>query len=84
MRPPFTVPPGSLELRDFIDKIRREFKVPYPLADRRPYIGGKQLLCVSPYQGASHRTLTWPPRASRAAGQSHGSQVIVTVPDRHG
>ena len=34
-----------LELRDFIDKIRREFNVPYPLADRRPYIGGKQLLC---------------------------------------
>jgi len=33
-----------LELRDFIDKIRDQFGVPYPLADRRPYIGGKRLL----------------------------------------
>lgn len=33
------------ELRDFIDKLRDEFKVPYPLADRRPYIGpGRKLL----------------------------------------
>jgi len=32
------------ELRAFIDQIRREFGVPYPLADRRPYISGKELL----------------------------------------
>jgi uncharacterized protein (DUF433 family) len=33
------------ELRDFIDKLRDEFKVPYPLADRRPYVGpGRRLL----------------------------------------
>jgi hypothetical protein len=24
------------ELRDFIDRLREEFQVPYPLADRRP------------------------------------------------
>lgn len=33
-----------LELRTFIDGIRNEFGVPYPLADRRPYVGGKRLL----------------------------------------
>ena len=27
------------ELRDFIDRLREEFQVPYPLADRRPYVG---------------------------------------------
>ena len=27
------------ELRDFIDRLREEFQVPYPLADRRSYIG---------------------------------------------
>jgi uncharacterized protein (DUF433 family) len=33
------------ELRDFIDRLREEFQVPYPLADRRPYAGpGRQLL----------------------------------------
>lgn len=33
------------ELRDFIDRLRQEFGVPYPLADRRPYIGpGRTLL----------------------------------------
>lgn len=33
------------ELRDFIDRLRDEFQVPYPLADRRPYIGpGRTLL----------------------------------------
>jgi hypothetical protein len=33
---------------------------------------------------ASHLTLTWPRRALRAAGQSHGSHVIVTVPGLQG
>jgi len=32
------------ELRAFIDRIRQEFGVPYPLADRRPYVSGKELL----------------------------------------
>lgn len=33
------------QLRDFIDRLRDEFQVPYPLADRRPYVGsGRQLL----------------------------------------
>jgi uncharacterized protein (DUF433 family) len=33
------------ELRDFIDRLRDEFGVPYPLADRRPFIGpGRRLL----------------------------------------
>jgi len=33
-----------LELRTFIDKIRQQYGVPYPLADRRPYILGKELI----------------------------------------
>lgn len=32
------------ELRAFIDLIRKEFDVPYPLADQRPYVSGKELL----------------------------------------
>jgi hypothetical protein len=33
------------ELRDFIDRLREEYQVPYPLSDRRPYVGsGCQLL----------------------------------------
>jgi len=32
------------ELRAFSDRIRQEFGVPYPLADRRPYVSGKELL----------------------------------------
>jgi uncharacterized protein (DUF433 family) len=32
------------ELRAFIDKMRQEFGVPYPLADQRPYVSGKELL----------------------------------------
>jgi len=33
-----------LELRDFIDKVRDRYGVPYPLADRRPYVSGRELL----------------------------------------
>jgi uncharacterized protein (DUF433 family) len=41
------------ELREFIDRLRDEFQVPYPLADRRPYVGpGRQLLID--LQGRSH------------------------------
>src|SRR4051794_17348778 len=33
------------ELRDFIDRLRDEYRVPYPLADRRPFVGsGRRLL----------------------------------------
>jgi uncharacterized protein (DUF433 family) len=33
------------ELREFIDRLRDEFQVPYPMADRRPYVGpGRRLL----------------------------------------
>lgn len=33
------------ELRGFIDRMRDEFSVPYPLADRRPYVGpGRKLM----------------------------------------
>ena len=33
------------ELRDFIDRLRDEFQVPYPLADRRPYVGNRAAGC---------------------------------------
>jgi uncharacterized protein (DUF433 family) len=32
------------ELRAFIDLLRRQFEVPYPLADRRPYVAGRRLV----------------------------------------
>jgi len=32
------------ELRQFIDTLRERFDVPYPLADRRPYASGRQLV----------------------------------------
>lgn len=32
------------ELRAFIDRLREEFGVPYPLADRRPYVSGRALV----------------------------------------
>lgn len=32
------------ELRKFVDLLRDDFGVPYPLADRRPYISGRQLV----------------------------------------
>jgi hypothetical protein len=51
------------ELRDFIDRLRDKYQVPYPLADRRPYVGsGRQLLktakadmvkVVPPHAGAA-------------------------------
>jgi uncharacterized protein (DUF433 family) len=33
-----------LELRTFIDQIRVQYGVPYPLADRRPYVLGRELV----------------------------------------
>lgn len=32
------------ELRAFIEQVRREFGVPYPLAHQRPYVSGRELL----------------------------------------
>ncbi len=32
------------ELRAFIDLVRARYRVPYPLADRRPYVSGRELL----------------------------------------
>ena len=32
------------ELRTFIDLLRERYEIPYPLADRRPYIAGRQLV----------------------------------------
>jgi uncharacterized protein (DUF433 family) len=40
------------QLRDFIDRLRDEFQVPYPLADRRPYIGSGRALLID-LQGRS-------------------------------
>ena len=33
-----------VELRSFIDLLREKFDVPYPLADRRPYVAGRKLV----------------------------------------
>jgi uncharacterized protein (DUF433 family) len=41
------------ELRDFIDRLRDKFQVPYPLADRRPYVGSGRRLLID-LQGRSH------------------------------
>jgi uncharacterized protein (DUF433 family) len=41
------------ELRDFIDLLREKFQVPYPLADRRPYVGSGRKLMID-LQGRSH------------------------------
>lgn len=41
------------ELRDFIDLLRDRFQVPYPLADRRPYVGSGRKLLID-LQGRSH------------------------------
>ncbi len=32
------------ELRAFIDRLREQYGTPYPLADRRPYISGRELV----------------------------------------
>ena len=32
------------ELRAFIDLLRSRYEIPYPLADRRPYIAGRRLV----------------------------------------
>jgi uncharacterized protein (DUF433 family) len=39
------VPMG--ELRSFIDMLRDRYGVPYPLADRRPYVSGRELVSAA-------------------------------------
>jgi hypothetical protein len=34
----------TAELRAFIDLLRDRFEVPYPLADRRPFVSGRKLV----------------------------------------
>jgi hypothetical protein len=41
------------ELREFIERLREELQVPYPLADRRPYVGSGRRLLVD-VQDRSH------------------------------
>ena len=41
------------ELREFIDRLREEFQVLYPLADRRPYVGSGRRLLID-LQDRSH------------------------------
>ncbi|GAA0963067.1 DUF433 domain-containing protein [Actinocorallia libanotica] len=33
-----------VELRKFVDRLREDFGVPYPLAHRRPFVSGRQLI----------------------------------------
>lgn len=40
------------ELRNFIDTLREEFGVPYPLAQRQPFVSGRQLVLEA--QEAAH------------------------------
>jgi uncharacterized protein (DUF433 family) len=35
------------ELRAFIELLREKFEVPYPLADRRPFVSGRQLVLTA-------------------------------------
>lgn len=41
----FKIP--MLQLRAFIDLLREQFGVPYPLADRRPYVLGRELVVAA-------------------------------------
>lgn len=41
------------ELRDFIDLLRDKYEAPYPLADKRPYVGSGRKLLID-LQGRSH------------------------------
>lgn len=46
------------ELRVFIDHLRNELGVPYPLADRRPYVSSKELVFKAQQEtGARHGSL---------------------------
>jgi uncharacterized protein (DUF433 family) len=59
-----------LELRTFIDMIRDEYGVPYPLADQRPYVGGKRLLVEAQAEAGL--------KAEFALIAAVGSQLVLT------
>jgi uncharacterized protein (DUF433 family) len=59
-----------LELRTFIDMIRDEYGVPYPLADQRPYVGGKRLLVEAQAEAGL--------KADFALIAAVGSQLVLT------
>ena len=42
------------ELRTFIDLLRERYQVPYPLADRRPYVAGRRLVLEAQEQSGLH------------------------------
>ena len=39
------------QLRAFIDLLRRHYDVPYPLADRRPYLAGRHVVLEAQTSG---------------------------------
>ena len=61
------------ELREFIDRLREEFRVPYPLADRRPYVGSGRRLLID-LQDRSHLD----PEFCLVAAAN--GQVVLTAP----
>jgi uncharacterized protein (DUF433 family) len=54
------------ELRTFIDRLRQEFGVPYPLAHRRPLVSGRQLV-LEAQEAAGLQPEYW--LVARASGQ---------------
>jgi len=42
------------ELRAFIDLLRERYQIPYPLADRRPYISGRELVLKAQEEADLH------------------------------
>ena len=42
------------ELRTFIDLLRERYQIPYPLADRRPYIAGRRLVLEAQERSGLH------------------------------
>jgi len=57
---------AMVELRAFIDRLRKELGVPYPLADRRPYASGRDLVMDAQEASGLHPDL-W--LVSNARGQ---------------
>ena len=69
-----------VELHAFIELLRQGFGVPYPLADRRPYIAGQLLL--TPPSAAFVERVTW--HADVAAGwrpDSNRDSPVRILPD---
>ena len=74
------------ELRSFIDQVRRDFGIPYPLADRRPYVSGRELLaeaqettgldaaCASSPSLEASTSLPQPPTPSTGASRGRATR----------